>query len=521
MNEHEHHRMVDSAEPVQKPAMHHLSIATLYLCGASFALFLLISLVALIGIKAAFIVLFVLAGIAAVIWLVRGIIHQWHHHQDKMHLRQTVNEMVRQGHSVSVDYTTQKLQSVSPLCVPAGALTIKDVNLGQAELPAPMLELPAPYTLSSVLGNWQPSKSGILLASSAEQKLLTVPIGESLCHTSFTGRTGGGKTTKQRGLLLQLLFLQQIVYLCDRSFQRYRRDRHNGATYDYRPIENLLAEPPITQTPRVVELLKYLYSELEERRNTNRYMIKRHKDIYVVLDELPAFASEDKSIMGYVGKLLRESRQYGIFLCGASQDLLNTTLKNDNGAVRENLLTNFYDGGDPATARMVLDLQKNDKLDEAGLGTQGVSYLCAKGIALPHTRVRTPLADNEATFTLLGDMAHMDEPNSSTVEADTIVSTLYPQSYPSSATGYNSGYNEKPPGQPLDITNGDFLSHAQKAKVYHILEMDEQRKGQNAIIQEVWNVEPNTREGRDAADELRQIRAQMAADQLARYRSNA
>ena len=266
--------------------------------------------------------------------------------------------------------------------------------------------IPEPYTMSDVLQNWQPSKDGILLAK--KQELITVPIGESLCHTTFTSATDGGKTNNERMLLIQLASLGQCIYLCDRNYQPFREDKKLGTWYDYRPIEAQLAHEPIVDTKQAVALLKFLYSIVEDRRTERRKVqtanaIVPFEDKYLFFDELPAFASEDREVMILLGRLLREARQYGVFVIAASQDLLNQTLNNDNGAIRDNLLTNFYGGGDSTTARFVLNLAKGQTIDETGLGIQGVTYLRAKGARIERIKARTPLSDNNATMMLLGD----------------------------------------------------------------------------------------------------------------------
>jgi hypothetical protein len=268
--------------------------------------------------------------------------------------------------------------------------------------------LPDPYKMSDTLREFVPSKDGILLAKSHE--LITVPIGEPLCHTTFTGNTDAGKTNDERFLAIQLLYLEQIVYWCDRNYQPFRMDKKQGCIYDYTPIERLLAMPTVTDTKTAVALLKHLYGIVEERRLERRKAQSANalvpfRDIYLFFDELPAFAGEDRDIMLYIGRLLREARQYGVFFIGAAQDLLNTTLSNDNGAIRDNLLTNYYGGGDMTTARMVLNLGKGERIDETGLGIQGAKYLRAKGARIERMKVRTPWCDDAATHMLLDDMS--------------------------------------------------------------------------------------------------------------------
>lgn len=281
-------------------------------------------------------------------------------------------------------------------------------NMHQLGGPAPALQIggpgadfvPPPYKLSDEFQRFTPSKDGILLAKGRE--LITVPIGETLCHTTFTGNTDAGKTNDERTLLIQLLFLEQIVFLCDRNYQRYRLDKKNaGVVYDYSHIESQLAYPPAVATLEAVKVLQYLVAELENRRERRRKALVQFPDIYLFMDELPAFCAEDNSIMTYVGRLVREARQYGIFFIGAAQDLLNDTMQAKSGAYRDNFLTNYYGGGDATTARLVLNLAKGETIDETGLGKQGVKYLRAKGADIEHAKVRTAYADNEATLMLL------------------------------------------------------------------------------------------------------------------------
>jgi hypothetical protein len=307
-----------------------------------------------------------------------------------------VRYALEQGHNI--EYTKDGLKVANYLSNVHSLSSTEGRTLLQTPCPD---FIPEPYTMSSVLQNWQPSKDGILLAKG--RNLITVPAGEPMCHTVFTGNTDSGKTNNERALLIQLLFIGACCFLCDRNYQLYRQDRKTGTIYDYSLIEAQLAYPAIDNSRQALALLEYLMSELDSRRIQRRKAIVKFEDIYLFMDELPAFCHEQPTIMEYVGRLVREARQYGIFFIGAAQDLLNATLKNDNGAIRDNLLTNYYGGGDFTTAKLVLNLQKGQTIDESGLGKSGVVYLRAKGIELERMKVRTALSDNEATMMLLAD----------------------------------------------------------------------------------------------------------------------
>lgn len=68
-------------------------------------------------------------------------------------------------------------------------------------------------------------------------------------------------------------------------------------------------------------------------------------------------------------------------------------------------------------------------------------------------------------------------------------------------------------GKQSDTDSFVQLSQAQKMKLLQVLECDGQQLGQNEIIRKVWGVEPSTRQGNAAAEELRIIRAYIAEHQ--------
>ena len=197
-----------------------------------------------------------------------------------------------------------------------------------------------------------------------------------------------------------------MVYLADYNYRTLRRDKVTKEVYDYRLIERQLAGDPVFTSKACLELLRYLYRQVDMRRDLLRYSkeLLEFPDIYCFLDELPAFAGEEKGIMLVLGKLLREARQYGIFIVCAAQDLLNETLNSKNGAIRDNFLTCFYGGGDMTTGRLILNIPKEETIDEAGLGEKGVCYVRAKGAHVERVKGRTPLADQLATDMLLAGL---------------------------------------------------------------------------------------------------------------------
>ena len=264
----------------------------------------------------------------------------------------------------------------------------------QQLLPTGPERIPEPYRFSETLQHWTPTREGILLGRSHEQ-LVTVGTGEAMCHTALAGRTDSGKTNTELLLMAQLLFLGECVYLCNPHYRRLWQDT-SGETFDLTVMEPHLAYEPITEPHTVIELLTHLKYELDDRKLKAKYQLARFDNVYLFMDELPAIAHYVPDVMDMLGVFLRESRKYGIFFVGAAQDMLNATLDSDNGAVRQNFLTNYYGGGDETTARLLLDLAKGEKLDQTGLGRKGLFYINAKSIGNGKQRVRTPLVDSRS-----------------------------------------------------------------------------------------------------------------------------
>jgi hypothetical protein len=105
------------------------------------------------------------------------------------------------------------------------------------------------------------------------------------------------------------------------------------------------------------------------------------------------------------------------------------------------------------------------------------------------------------------------EPNTVESTVSEVVSTGISELSPVPSDGDAYEYTVDQPGKQSDTETIPTLSQAQKMKLLQVLEMDSQQKGQNHIIRTIWGVEPNTRAGSDAAEELRLIRAYIAGEQ--------
>ena len=254
--------------------------------------------------------------------------------------------------------------------------------------------LPGAYTFREELQSFRPSVEQIFLGRSAEGPIL-LPMSK-LWHIAFTGPTGGGKSSAMRMILAQLLDCGATCYLCDIHYAPINMD--NGL--DWRPIEARLAAPPLYKERAILEFVRWLaLDELERRKERNRLGQPLGKAIFFAIEELPAMVEEFPEISALLSKILRQGRKYGIYFMGATQDMLVKTLGTSSG-VRECFRTGYYTGGDPHTAKAILDLENGQKLDETGLGENGLVYL--KTVQHKAIQVRVPWPDNEAIVQLLG-----------------------------------------------------------------------------------------------------------------------
>ncbi len=251
--------------------------------------------------------------------------------------------------------------------------------------------LPPPFDLSRELAAFTPSPGGIFLGRAASGPVL-VPMSR-LWHIALAGATGGGKTNILRLILAQLLHLGAVCYLCDIHYAPVKRG------VDWTPIAGRLAAPPVRDVATIAELVKWMArQELQARIDREFRGEAIGAPMYLAIEELPALVGERKDVIPDLAKLLRQGRQYDLCVIGAAQDILVSTL-GTGGGVRECFRTGFYTGGDMTTARVLLDLQKGQSINEAGLGEAGRVYL--KTVLSTMQEVRVPWADNEAVRWLL------------------------------------------------------------------------------------------------------------------------
>ena len=254
--------------------------------------------------------------------------------------------------------------------------------------------LPAPTDAYDLLkqGIWTPSKERLLIAL-AVKRLLLVSIAVAW-HIALAGATGGGKTNLLRLLLGQLVKFYQVYYISP-AFAPVKANHE-----DWRQIQAHLAGPVACEADEIRERIQwaageYKYRQMQERSGDFSW---QKKPVYVVIDEYIAVCKLYPGAADEVSELLRFARQYLVFVIVASQDFLIKNIGGDSGA-RDCYRTVGYFGGDPTTARTLLDIQGTLPY-EGELGKQGLLVVKAKEI--PVSPGRVPFMSNRAIYELLG-----------------------------------------------------------------------------------------------------------------------
>lgn len=256
--------------------------------------------------------------------------------------------------------------------------------------------LPGLTTLGQILDTgWRPSREGILLGLQAGGKQIVAPVGDSLCHIVFAGRTGVGKSNLSRLILTQLIAAGSEVYLLDPHFAAVDRDTGD----DWRAIAaGTRLGKAVTSDEEIMLLLLEATQEIQRRLDLRAVGQPYGSPRFYMIDEAPRLAG-DKEFMRRVGVILREARKVKIFVALAAQDLLTSTLQT-TGGVRSQFATCYCGGGDATTTRALLGKYSKggDWPEPPG---KGVLYLKAAAMPVPDL-VRVPLVSNGDIERLLG-----------------------------------------------------------------------------------------------------------------------
>jgi FtsK/SpoIIIE family len=206
------------------------------------------------GFMTTFIGVLVLLGLGTIAMLFFKISHHLRESKERKHMMDLAREALRNGHSVQLKHPTgHELSTISPLTIPDGPLTIKDVTLGgQAQLPAPAIAQPR---LDAVIDELTPNALEFPFGVSRETGETVKSSLVKAVHLNAIGDTGGGKSTGAQGILAALSTMNDPAHL---SLAFVDAESETTLPFHHLPHVRYLADDPRDAAAIFAELVRVL-----------------------------------------------------------------------------------------------------------------------------------------------------------------------------------------------------------------------------------------------------------------------
>jgi hypothetical protein len=269
------------------------------------------------------------------------------------------------------------------------------------------------YRFSELLASgFVPTLQKIFVGQTQDGQDIFVPASK-LCHVAIAGKTGGGKGSLMRMIMTQLCFVGARVLLLNPHYMRMvRAEEGEEFDEDWSPFEGTnprtgkpyLEAPPLAcaEFGTIEKKLQWAVGTLlQSRKKASRTSGKQFAPYFIVIDEWPSIVKKIKGAPDMLAELLREGRKFRIFVIVASQDFQVKTIGMEGGSIRKCLLTCFYTGGDPTTAKELLYAEAPKSIPESELG-QGTIMMRCSGTENKAVIALVPFVDNKAVYRLLG-----------------------------------------------------------------------------------------------------------------------
>jgi hypothetical protein len=226
------------------------------------------------------------------------------------------------GHSVELKHTDHlggihEFRSVSPLTIPNAPVTIKEMNWGQEQLPAP---LPVAPPFSSIVSQIRP---GHLFLGQATSGPIWGDITD-LLSTLDVGRPGTGKSTLLRNVCGHVLLIggKPIIF-----------DPHGSI------LDDLGSRFECAESPRdIIDYARSMDTYLTKRLAARRAGRTQFKPFLLLVDEMPIIASMAMEALPAIRRIVLEGRKVGMFALisgqGVPASILGGTLVRDAMASR-------------------------------------------------------------------------------------------------------------------------------------------------------------------------------------------
>jgi hypothetical protein len=304
--------------------------------------------------------------------------------------------------------------------------------------------------------------------------------------SALAGMPSSGKTTSQRFMAAQLALWGARFVVCDPHAGA--GDDSLAATID--PLRSTYLVEPAEDAEAILQAIRYVDSIGAAR-------IAGHDQgrdpVVLWVDELNGLLADD-AVGPELLKLLKEtSRQYrkvSVFLsCVAHTWSASSTGRSSD--LRANFASRMCHRMERGQARILVP---NDLATRAERLEPGQAVLHTMRHS---TIVQVPLTTGDDVARVAGLL--------------TDGSATMPRLVPQPATETGAAPAAEIGGAPTSGDSGSGHPKALDARAEMVRRMMVEKRGQNEIIKEIWHVEPSTRAGKKALEELRDIQAQIVA----------
>lgn len=327
------------------------------------------------------------------------------------------------------------------------------------------------------------------------------------------GIGGAGKTVTAFWLLVQEIMAgTKLIVIDPHLYTRKRNGETDSLGQRLMLFKSALLFEPIDNedSAEIMRRMRWMDAELQ-RRKKRGFDLRSVPNVMAVFDEFNTVI-EDEEIRNELGDILariqREGRKLGLhtMILGhkfAAQDIGNIKIRTS----ASNVLAHRYNDENQAKVLLGSDGKKCLNVTQGSYWLRGLMTGDLQQVWTPKiTEHEIPLV-----LDIMGETTTL--PDTPYVEADPYSQPIS-DPYPTHIQEQNDGYGFERPVETIDsadMATHIQLTHAQKAKVIMVMDMDSNQASQGEIIKAVWEVEPNSRQGQEVAKgELRLLRAFIA-----------
>ena len=339
-----------------------------------------------------------------------------------------------------------------------------------------------------------------------------------------------GKTTTVFWVTSQLIIYGARIWVVDPHMHFVDEDGNKSLAYELESLSASFVFPPCDDTPNeLIKRVKWMYQQLLLRQKPG-YIVRAQDTVIGVIDEFNSVAdSIDKEtpIIIHKGEPLnfaqtialieREGRKYGLHFMLIGHKWARQDIGGDN-ALRTNATTYLcHRVNDKGQAELLLGSEMGPQALKLTIGWYLITGSTWQGQV---SKIRTPMISAQDIPAILEAKLLWQD------SASAITSPGRPQGVqvtsawrPQLSDGRDTENNVHKPEKPMDAqTDTNILADDLRSKTLKVLECDMQGMLQNSVIEQVWGIKPDTREGRAAKEELLQIRKYIAQQQRQQFR---